>query len=849
MADSVHHGPQRSRVRYVLVLALMAGMMLAGYLAFNVWDRVRALDSAQQDHAEWVFSQLEIDFLKLDGAVEQARSGDESDLANLRKRFDIFYSRTEVAERVQQSGDLTREIQKIQAVLDTQIPLIDGGDATLISGLTALSDALRSIENLPRNIGLASITFAAKAAEAERKQIAQLIEILLVIVVTVTIALLGAILRLSRQTITLNRASREVERNHSQLETMLRASLDAVMVLSVDGEIIDFNGSAEDVFSISRDHALGRSYIELLVPPELRNRQRDNLAHFNATGKTRLAETGRHETKMIDGKGRIFPVELSVSLARSNDAPVFVTYIRDITDKLQKEKEIIRARDEALDAYQEKSRFFAMMSHEMRTPLNGILSAIHLLHDDRLDAEQRNYVEAALKSGDILLGHIDDVLAIERSEAETNAHELQASDMLALTSGMIDTMTPLAQTSDTRLHLDQDGLTDTPILTDLRAVQQILANLISNAIKFSPDDDIVLSASYDMEDAEAPILHIEVADNGPGIPSHDLKRIFEDYVSLDSRYERRTGGTGLGLGIVRRLVHRLGGTITCVSEVGKGARFIVRLPAKFTETETPLPVAPLPLECEDMPALTLLVVDDNEINRDLLKAMLVRLGHTVMLADSGQEGIDRAAEHRFDAILMDISMPGISGLQATQVILQGEGPNADTPIMAVTAHALPNERAAFTAGGMTGFLQKPINTQTLKTALSNLVQPPALALTTPSDAQTPPQHPVLNSHQVDELFELLGPEKLADRIGDLRRRVEGQLPPLASAQDGDELQRKTHDLAGLCGMFGAERLHALLATIENDCKRGDVQKARDQVTKVPAAWAETIEAWEARLSA
>ena len=523
MADSVHHGPQRSRVRYVLVLALMAGMMLAGYLAFNVWDRVRALDSAQQDHAEWVFSQLEIDFLKLDGAVEQARSGDESDLANLRKRFDFFYSRTEVAERVQQSGDLTREIQKIQAVLDTQIPLIDGGDATLISGLTALSDALRSIENLPRNIGLASITFAAKAAEAERKQIAQLIEILLVIVVTVTIALLGAILRLSRQTITLNRASREVERNHSQLETMLRASLDAVMVLSVDGEIIDFNGSAEDVFSISRNHALGRSYIELLVPPELRNRQRDNIAHFNATGKTRLAETGRHETKMIDGKGRIFPVELSVSLARSNDAPVFVTYIRDITDKLQKEKEIIRARDEALDAYQEKSRFFAMMSHEMRTPLNGILSAIHLLHDDRLDAEQRNYVEAALKSGDILLGHIDDVLAIERSEAETNAHELQASDMVALTSGLINTMTPLARTSDTRLHLDQDGLTDTPILTDLRAVQQILANLISNAIKFSPDDDIVLSASYDMEDAEAPILHIEVADNGPGIPLSEIK--------------------------------------------------------------------------------------------------------------------------------------------------------------------------------------------------------------------------------------------------------------------------------------------------------------------------------------
>jgi CheY-like chemotaxis protein len=199
---------------------------------------------------------------------------------------------------------------------------------------------------------------------------------------------------------------------------------------------------------------------------------------------------------------------------------------------------------------------------------------------------------------------------------------------------------------------------------------------------------------------------------------------------------------------------------------------------------------------------------------------------------------------------MDISMPGMSGLQATQVILQGGGPNADTPIMAVTAHALPNERAAFTAGGMTGFLQKPINTRRLKTALSELVMPAADGVSDAAEAtHAEPQHPVLNANQVNELFELLGPEKLADRIGNLRQRVEGQLPPLASAEDRDDLQRKTHDLAGLCGMFGAERMHALLATIEQDCKQGDVDKARDQVAKVPAAWAETLDAWEARLSA
>jgi PAS domain S-box-containing protein len=833
-------GPKKLWVRYLLVLTLFAGIALAGYIAFNVWNRIRALDSAQQDHAEWVYSQLEIEYLKLDRALDGARSGDAADLATLRKRFDIFYSRADIAERVQNIGDASPEIRNLRSVLDAQIELIDSEDTQLFNALDTLQGALRQIENVPREIALASIAGAAQASEGERHQIVRLIELLLLIVVIVTIALVGAIIRLSRQTIALNQTSRVAEENHLRLATMLRASLDAVVVIDEDGCIKDFNGSAEAIFHVSRDAAFGQNFIDLLIPPHLQDEHRRNFARFRSTGKTSVAETGRQELEMIDRDGRIFPAELSVSLARSADGPIFVSYIRDITDKRQKEQDIMQARDDALAAYREKSRFFAMMSHEMRTPLNGVLSAIHLLDDGRLDGERQKFLDAALTSGDILLGHINDVLAIERSESDTDDQLLQPCDLAAVTSGLIGTMEPLARTSGARLHLDQGGLNDQPVLTDPRAIQQILVNLLSNAIKFNPDGDITLRAFYQTPKDGPTTLHLDVIDDGPGIPPEDIDRIFEDFVSLDSRYERRTGGTGLGLGIVRRLVQRLGGDIRCESEMGHGARFMVRLPVT-TANNANIPVRTAPRKAfPDQTRLQLLVVDDNEINRDLLKAMLQRLGHTVTLATGGQEAIKLAEKTVFDSILMDISMPGTNGVQATQAILTGDGPNRTTPVVAVTAHALPNEREEFKAAGMSGYLQKPLDMRALQSALGDLVLSDIRLPATEHDAAPPS---VLNETQMHDLLELLGREKLSERITSLIQRIEGELPELLDAQAVTDLQTRSHSMAGMCGMFGAQQMHGLLSDIETACKEGGWQKAREIVELLPAAWHRTHAAW------
>jgi PAS domain S-box-containing protein len=837
--------PGRKKIwaRYLLILALLAGGAVASYIAFNVWNRIRALDSAQQDHAEWVFSQLEIEYLKLDRALDRARSGGADDLANLRKRFDIFYSRADIAARVRNIGGVGTEVEDLRAVLDTQIPLIESMDDRLFGDLDALQETLRRIEDVPREIALVSIADAAAVSEEERHQIVRLIELLLVIVMLVTIALVVAIIRLSQQAKTLHRISLEAQQNHARLASTLRASLDAVVVFDGSGTIRDFNGSAETIFGRARASSVDQNLIDLLIAPHLREHMREKFAKFRTTGETFYSDTGRHELEMMDQNGRIFPVELSVSLTRSADGPVFVSYIRDITDKQKRDREIVLARNEARAAYREKSRFFAMMSHEMRTPLNGVLSATHLLNDGRLNDEQQNFLDAALTSGAILLGHINDVLNIERSESDTGEQQLMACDMTEVTSGLFGMMEPLARTSGNRLHLDQTGLTARPILTDPRAIQQILINLVSNAIKFSTDGDITLSASYRISETEITFLHIEVMDDGSGIPPEDIDRIFDDFVSLDSSYERRTEGTGLGLGIVRRLVQRLGGDIHCESEFGHGATFTIRLPVTAADGVV-IPVQAEPHETlPEQPKLRLLVVDDNAINRDLLHAMLERLGHRVTLATGGQEAVDLAAAERFDGILMDISMPGMNGIDATQAILAGDGPNRKTPVVAVTAHALPNDRDQFQAAGMSGYLLKPLDTKALRVALTSLN-----SSETATQAQTNMSalDAVLNDTQTHELLELLGREKFRERIGTLTLHVKDQLPQLEQAETLGRLQTHSHAMAGMCGMLGAEKMHGVLSQIETACKEGDWKTARQTVDLLPAVWQQTQTAWNQR---
>jgi signal transduction histidine kinase/DNA-binding NarL/FixJ family response regulator len=504
-------------------------------------------------------------------------------------------------------------------------------------------------------------------------------------------------------------------------------------------------------------------------------------------------------------------------------------------DELVLANEVKVKQDGALANFREKSRFFAKMSHEMRTPLNGILAAIQLLDDGQLISEQQKFLDAARISGDILLEHINNVLIIERNDNS----QLELCDISMLTSDILTTMNPLAVASKHLLCLDKRGLDDRKVITDRRAVQQILMNLISNAIKFSSDGDIKLRVFYGQFKDGNLALHLEVSDSGPGISQKDIERIFDDFVVLDNNYARNSSGTGLGLGIVRTLARRLGGDIRCESTIEQGSRFIVSLNVTPAEENNLVSITD---ELPVLAPLKLLVVDDNEINRILLEAMLKRLGHKVTLAEGGHEAVALTLVSKFDAILMDISMPKMNGFQATQAILNGGGPNRATPIIPVTAHAQPEERSKYIKVGMLGFIEKPVKLDVLTKTLFSICSSDK-SYASPKHQGTQSQisivKPLLNERRLSELLEIIGRDNLTDLISDMIQQFEDKVPSLIDELVLTDLDAQSHDMAGVSNNFGAERMHSLLYDIEVACKEGDFPRSRGLVKLVPSTWQQT----------
>ena len=831
----------------MLALPIVATIAVAAFLVFGISDSIRNLGGAQRDNSGWFYAQLEVDFLKLERALDRAEAGDAPTLKSLRQRFDVFYSRVDIAERRHGPDWNTPDVDKIRQMLNALAPLVDGDDATLEEGLPIFAGQLEAIAPLPRMIAQNAIRQTATGAASERDRIVHLVEMLAAAITLVTAGMMLLTVCLARQTRTLRVAIDDARDKQLRLETTLRASLDAIMVVDDHGIIRDYNGSAAKIFGYAHDQAVGRDFIELMIPPHLREEQRAIVARFRRTNQTRIADEGRREYEMMDRDGRIFPAEISVSLARTEAGPLFVSYIRDITEKRQKEQDILKARDAAVEAYREKSRFFAMMSHEMRTPMNGVMAALQLLRNSRLDEQQRRYLQAALTSGDILLDHINDVLAIERSEIEDQDRPREACDLSELSFHIHHMMQPLAAASDIEFDLDQQGLDDRLVDIDARALRQVLVNLLSNAIKFAPGRQITLRAGYVTADGQDH-ARFEVIDTGDGISDADIARIFDDFVSLDSRYERHTGGTGLGLGISRRLVRNMGGEIGCESTLGQGARFHFQIPAKAVPRDhaeqSDGPKAPL---AQTRP-LDLLVVDDNAINRDLLGAMLLGMGHRVAYAEGGPQAIECAEAARFDAILMDISMPGMNGMQATQAIRSAGGPNRATPIIPVTAHALAGEREEFIKAGMTGFIRKPIDMTGLNDTLCQIVGHQEPRSPAPPPEASKGEDDLIDPDQWSQLTDLLSRDALADRIAKITARVETDLHLLMTSETPADMRAKAHEMAGMCGMFGALRLHGLLSSVEEACKTGHAAWARRLLDHLPKTWQETRDAWQAELA-
>jgi signal transduction histidine kinase/AmiR/NasT family two-component response regulator len=410
-----------------------------------------------------------------------------------------------------------------------------------------------------------------------------------------------------------------------------------------------------------------------------------------------------------------------------------VAALRDVTERKQLEFALIEARERAEQAVAVKSEFLAHLSHEIRTPMNGVLGLADLLLERPLDDVGRSYVRLISESGETMMKLLNDILDIAKVDAGRLQLASETFDLHDCLAKSLSLMTASAVRKGLALELVMADDVPRRIVGDSLRLRQILANLIGNAVKFTESGHVRLEAAVEpgaeseAAGGGADTLVIAVEDSGIGIAEGLQARVFDEFTQADAGTADSFGGTGLGLAISRRLAEAFGGTLTLTSIPGKGTRLIMRMPLLLPGAEIALPaLAPAAVDRPTMAPLHLLVAEDNRTNQLIIGAMLERLGHSCVMVARGDAVLDevraaKASGRCFDAVLMDLLMPGMDGREATHALRQaGHGP-ADLPIIAVTANGFAQDIEACRAAGMQGHLVKPVRIDALAAELARIV--------------------------------------------------------------------------------------------------------------------------------
>ena len=374
-------------------------------------------------------------------------------------------------------------------------------------------------------------------------------------------------------------------------------------------------------------------------------------------------------------------------------------------------------KEAAVAANLAKSSFLAMMSHELRTPMNGVLGMAQALTLTGLDDRQARHVEMLIRSGKGLMSILDDILDISKVEAGKLELEVIPFDLHELGQRVVDLWSETAGAKG--VDLVYDLASDAPrwVSGDPTRLRQVLVNLVSNAVKFTGQGEIRLS----IRPATAGSYDISVADTGVGIPEVQQARLFQPFIQADTSTTRRFGGTGLGLAISRQLVTLMGGRIDLASKEGKGSTFTIQVPLPPAEA---VEIWPKAERKTDLAGMRLLVVDDNAINQAVAQALLESVGAVVAVAGDGREALNRLSVDSFDAVLMDIHMPGMGGLEALARIRAGETGATDIPVIALTADAMPGIDETLLDAGFDDVVSKPFGPEELTTKLAGCWRSP-----------------------------------------------------------------------------------------------------------------------------
>jgi len=499
-------------------------------------------------------------------------------------------------------------------------------------------------------------------------------------------------------------------------KTVVEDGADIILIADYAGKIVYHNPSVEDTLGYPPRSLNGQSFFDLIHPEKVKEVKRD----FKKATKNHYTENIEFLFKKSDGEYMYLEFN-AINLKNKDNLEALILDCRDIEQRKKAAEEILRAQ-------KAKELFLANMSHEIRTPINGIAGMVNLLKEFDITNEQRKYLEAISNSADHLKIIINDILDFAAIESGKLKFEQIGFNLKEQIENVIKTFSFAAKEKGLSLEYTIDDQIPAILIGDTVRLGQVLVNLINNALKFTEKGSINVSAELHGQNKMAQV-YISVKDSGIGIPKEKLDKIFESFSQADTSITRKYGGTGLGLAICKQLVELQNGTMAVESAFGVGSNFHFTISYKIG-TDDDLPeseVQVLDSRLHSLMDYSILLVEDNEINRMYASKLLEKWDCNLELAENGKVAIEQIEKSQFDLVLMDLQMPIMDGYEATKLIRSWENDKSKIPIVALTANAIKGDNEKCLEVGMNDYLSKPFTPDQLYTKIAKILNPALLS--------------------------------------------------------------------------------------------------------------------------